>query len=477
MNKKITVFISIAVLILIISPILIFSNKAITGFSILSGDYVCENCNLIIIVSDALRADKLSCYGSTEVKTPNICKLAEKGVLFENAYANSPWTLPSAITMFTGNYPSVYQTKDPEEYKRGFYVEDAEISLAEILREKDYETKRHVENPNADLANQIQGFSVIEKDTVKNDDLFLVSLESSLKQKNKFYYLKWILDPHSAYDPPNEFKNKIKVNESKLTKPKEFYSGLGKDNCLQGYTYAQCDLNKIGKNLNEEEGGYVKELYNKEVESVDQRVGKILDLLEKNHAENNTIIIFTSDHGEGFGEHDFFGHAYTQYNELIHVPLIIYAPGIESKRIKTRVQHLDLMSTIADLLGIREFQGSQGESYEELFFKDSMKEKDIFTESTKAGNKVALLKDNFKLIINKNKETIELYNFIEDKGELKDLSKKNREIVDKMKEQILEIESENLNKRQENKQGAEIEMQEEIDRETLEELKSLGYLT
>ena len=108
MNKKRVLIISFSILILL-AAIFLLIKPNITGNVIANSgsNYSCENCNLLIIVSDALRADKINC-NSTEVNTPNICRLAEQGVLFENAYSNAPWTIPSSISIFTGQYPRVH---------------------------------------------------------------------------------------------------------------------------------------------------------------------------------------------------------------------------------------------------------------------------------------------------------------------------------------------------------------------------------
>jgi hypothetical protein len=100
-----------------------------------------ERPNLLILVSDALRADALSCYGG-RAETPNLCRLAERGVLFEHAFANAPWTLPSSISMFTGRPSGWYRrAAGPEELELGarFYrVPDEERLLGEVLGELGY---------------------------------------------------------------------------------------------------------------------------------------------------------------------------------------------------------------------------------------------------------------------------------------------------------------------------------------------------
>ena len=119
-----------------------------------------ENYNLIILVSDALRADALSCYGG-EAKTPNISKLANEGVLFENAYSNSSYTLPSSISLLTGNYAAAYShtSRILKPEKQSFYfVNDNEILLGEELSDRRYDVFYEVENLLIRSSNILQGF-------------------------------------------------------------------------------------------------------------------------------------------------------------------------------------------------------------------------------------------------------------------------------------------------------------------------------
>ena len=104
---------------------------ALCAVSLVQCRPACPRTNLLLIVTDTLRADALACYGGS-AHTPNICGLAERGVLFEVAYANAPWTPPSAASIFTGNYPTAYANlSSGPSYAPSFWVSDEEVPLGE----------------------------------------------------------------------------------------------------------------------------------------------------------------------------------------------------------------------------------------------------------------------------------------------------------------------------------------------------------
>ena len=117
--------------------------------------------NLVLIISDALRQDVLGCYGGG-ARTPNIDRIATDGVLFENAYSTSPWTGPSAVSIFTGSYATSYPCS-ALSWTRQILVPDAELLLAEALSERGYETALQNENVQASLHNCFQGFTALDQ--------------------------------------------------------------------------------------------------------------------------------------------------------------------------------------------------------------------------------------------------------------------------------------------------------------------------
>jgi arylsulfatase A-like enzyme len=481
MNKKRIIFF-ILLLLLLVASFFAWSNSNNPKNS--------RKNNVIIIVSDALRADVLGCYGGG-LKTPHIDWLANNGVLFEGAHSTAPFTVPSAVSLLTGNYPTSYIRKTVPVVKWALpLVVENEILLAEIIKEMGYDVIMDVENKVALGQNNMQGFETIklfneltekekiyveniiniksEEDYCKKMYGFLSFLLNTTKEK-KFFSLKWILDPHSPYDPPKKFRDEIKVNLSKLSRKKNYYSKLL--------------FTEEGRNLSKYEQRYLKMLYEKEVESVDERVGFIVKALQHKDLLDSTYIIFTSDHGELFGEHGEWNHSNNFYEELLHIPLIITGPGIpQGKRIKKIVSLLDVIETLKDLLRIEFPYNSQGNSFKNLlssnpikYFLYSIKKNNFaYFDSASKRSKYhdALLENSYKLIVLRD-NTYELYNLADDPRESNDISRENPQLVEGMIKKMEAIRQENRMRR-ENRMGTEEELK--FDKEMEEKLKALGYI-
>jgi arylsulfatase A-like enzyme len=462
--------------------------------------------NVILIVSDALRADVLGCYGG-DVKTPNIDWLASKGVLFKNAYATAPCTLPSSVSMLTGNYSMTYGIYNLEK-KKGFvkkfifYVNDSETLLAKVLKQDGYDVFMEVENKIAQRSNNTQGFTKFRRfSRMKKEEIAFVENSIGIKRPAKerppllsnnyhrlydllyyiltvprqrnFFLLKWFMDPHSPYNPPDAYREKIVFDQTKLPKPESFYR-TSRRNLKEFPDYVKYV--------------YFKKLYKAEVASVDERVGFIIKALKKRGLLDKTIFVFTSDHGELFGEHGRIGHSGTFYEQVVKVPLIIMGPGIPmGKTEKSCVSHLDLMPTLKELLGLKYEENMQGTSYSRLFnggapgpciqYFDMIANNIMVTPGSDA-----LLIDNYKLTVKKKVKSdgykIQLYNLNLDPGEIHDTAAQNPSILKKMFKKIVEFRKENQRRLKLNMAKIDkkpIDLDEER-KKTMEQLKSLGYI-
>jgi arylsulfatase A-like enzyme len=463
-----------------------------------------KDYNLIIVVSDALRWDVLGCYGGN-AQTPNIDWLASRGVLFENAYSTAPTTLPASVSMFTGNYSRVYgillgDKADKPNRRYCFYVNDNDKLFGEMLSELGYQVMMDVENPLAKRSNNLQGFKEFRRfGQMKKEEAELVKKRTgigspkdyrygrlydllhyllTLSKKQKFFILKWFLDPHGTYNPPEKYKKKISIDKSRLTKKESFYS--------QSYVK---DFKKAlrKKNLTEYEIYYIKELYKAEVEFIDERVGLIIEALKQGGILEKTIIVFTSDHGELFGEHGRLGHGFDYYENLVHIPLIISGPGVLSgKRDKTFISLLDLIATLVDLMGQRSSSGMQGTSYCQLLQGGAVENRTLYfdriaNDLTQRNDSDAVMMDGYKLIWNWDKEKrtyhFKLYNIIDDPKELKDIYPKKPQILPKMLKALMDLRKENRTRLKHNIE--KIDKNVNLDKEfkkTIKELKTMGYI-
>lgn len=454
---------------------------------------VAKRRNVVIIVSDALRGDVLGCYGG-EARTPNIDGLAENGVLFENAYTNSAWTGPSSVNMFTGNYATAYEWS-PYSNTVKIHVPNREVELCEVLQENGYATIAMVENVHAVMHNNLQGCEIVPQE----ENLLKVASAKTLEEivqitgrgpirhrpywhlyalmarfletprDRNFFLLHWILDPHEPYAPRPHFRERIDIDPARLPEKPEFYMRP---------RLPHSELSEI-------EQDYVKKLYVAEVESVDERVGFIIDALRYRNLLDDTYIVFTTDHGEMFGEHGKWGHRAYYYDVLMKIPLIITGPDLpKGQRRSALVSLIDLMPTLKDLLGIEYEHDMQGESFYSALFEDHEGKASVYfmnvvkRETKHRLHRDGLLKDDFKLISWDNDE-LELYNLRNDQEENNNVVAEYPEVAQSMYQKIKLYREENEARKARNKSTTADTLKaptEEERQKILKELKALGYV-
>jgi len=280
--------------------------------------------NLLLITIDTLRPDRLGCYGSPTIATPNIDALSRRGVLFTRAFAHTPTTLPSHTNILLGTTPLRHGVHD-----NGFFKVPAGFpSLATHLKGQGYATAAIVGAFPLDSRFGLnRGFDLYDDDygTGAALDFKFVERKAEVVVDRALTWLKgrpgpWFLwvhcfDPHQPYEPPEPF----------LTR-------------------------------------YKNDLYGGEVAYVDAALGKLFSSLEETGQAKTTAVVFTGDHGQSLGEHGETTHGYFAYNATLWVPLIVAAPGLAPARVDQDVCHVDIFPTVCDLLGIPPPPGLQGVS-------------------------------------------------------------------------------------------------------------------
>ncbi|MDH5307236.1 MAG: sulfatase-like hydrolase/transferase [Myxococcales bacterium] len=458
--------------------------------------------NLLLIVSDTLRADALACQGGAAI-TPNICALAERGVLFENAYSNASWTLPSSVAMFTGNHPSEYARRQEEAAGSGdpigkwfFYVDASERMCAEALVERGYEAVGFLENGVPLEANVLQGFSALSVDAADGEapDLEELAARTGLDAaeprdrrlapalryllsagSRPFVLLEWLEDPHAVYDPPPRQMAELDLDPGRLAHPIEFYTRLGsRADAERGVL----PLKRYAPRMSLYERVALKRLYLAEVASVDERVGLLLRALELGGLRDDTLIVFTSDHGEGFGEHGLYLHANSFYGELVHVPLIVAGPGITAgKRVAEPVSHVDLMPTLRELLGVDCLrEDARGRSFRSLLTSaESQEQREQYLVDARPESGDALIRGNHKLVSQPSGKEL-LFDLSSDPEETRDLAEHRTEVTQAMRDRLNEIRWENAERRKANLALLGDSHLEDVGEKTLEQLRAIGYL-
>jgi arylsulfatase A-like enzyme len=329
--------------------------------------------NVLLIVLDTVRADRLSAYGYNRDTTPNLRKLAQRGILFQDARSAAPWTLPSHASMFTGRWPHELGLEDGRTLDRRF------PTLAEAMTERGYATSGFVGNTYFCNSWFGLGRGFLHYEDCYEENI-LISPAEALRctalgrwvmkltgfanlarpevvhipkdaARIKVDFLKWIdetpgrpfftflnyIDAHDPYQPP---------------------FGFNKHFGLTAETDADLNMLRnwhlVNKNkLDARQVQLVNDTYDDCLLGLDEQIGALLDGLESRGKLKDTIVVLTSDHGELFGERKLFGHGGSLYKPEVHVPLLISGPaGIPaSTQVSTTVSLRDLASTILDLAG------------------------------------------------------------------------------------------------------------------------------
>ena len=319
--------------------------------------------NVVVIVVDTLRADHLGSYGYARATSPNIDRLASEAVLFDNAISTSSWTPPPHASMLNGRFPF--------EQGEGTVMNANFPTLPEILLAKGYRTAAFSANGQVFTSMQFgRGFlrfedafySMTQMATLtlfgkKLDVLVLKHLLEDNTGRTRAAdvtrsFLGWVdgrpgtpffaflnyFDVHVPYIPPEPYRSK-------------FASGP----IYPGSAMRRSRLSDDPR-LTPEEAQSEMDAYDGALAYIDEHIGQLVEGLRQRGMAEKTILIFTSDHGEAFGEHGYFLHRNDLYRESIHVPLIIWAPGRVPQRVRvaTPVTVAAIPATVMDLIGAGE---------------------------------------------------------------------------------------------------------------------------
>ena len=315
--------------------------------------------NVVLIGVDTLRADHIGCYGYDRKTTANVDLLADEGVLFENVIAPSPWTLPSFATVFTSLYPVQHGATHFRNT-----LKDACPTLAELLKASGYKTYGVINAPYLKTKYKLnRGFDFYNMtpidgrvaDGTTEDALDWIDLNGDAP----FFVFVHYFDPHLPYSPPAPYDTLFDPD----------YTGRLRDayNPKRLPAFRQRDFAEM-KAISAADWDHIRALYDGEIAFTDEAVGRLLEGLKERGLAKNTLIVFLSDHGEEFFEHEGFEHGHTLYDELLRVPLIFSLPGRlpEGVRVSRQVRLVDIAPTIMDLLGLRPDPDFEGVSLKSL---------------------------------------------------------------------------------------------------------------
>ncbi len=308
-----------------------------------------ERFNVLFIVQDTLRADRLSAYGHVRQTSPNFDAFVKRGVLFEHAVSQATKTRPSAAAMMTGLYPTAVGVWNFHEM-----LNDRYLTLAEILRSQGFATAAFMGNPNAGpYAGLHQGFEFLihrfPGRARRDGERYLIQRASEILgpdmdqwiddnlDRNFLLYLH-IVDPHAAYDAPPPFDRWFQEAD-RLSSPV-----LERDPMMDPPEIAHPT------------GDGRRRMYDGEILYNDHHIARLLERLESLGILQHTLVIFASDHGEflGLRKPDEWDHHPPGYTQVTHVPLAMILPGVlpANRRVPQAVQLIDILPTILELAKI-----------------------------------------------------------------------------------------------------------------------------
>lgn len=463
--------------------------------------------NVILIIADSIRPDHLSCYGYPRQTSPNIDKLATQGVRFENVLSPSVWTPPSHISLFSGLYPSEHNIMTYNEGK-DIRIPSTLRTLPDLFAEQGYTTGGFSNNPwigrLTDLHKRFDTY--IESNMSVSQGDFQPKLPLSLKftsscgkkfaklrfqvllsylqkrpiytqttlrivrdwigyQTNPFFCFINLMDAHQPFYPPRE--------------DLKFFSGsnhgwyrMVKTNLKFRDAFSE----KIEFNSNQNQ--LLNDYYDANIRHMDRELGNLFELLESKNKMDETLIIFTADHGKILGEYLRSESIHYMHNVNIRVPFIIHGLGDFSpgKVVKGNIELLCLFETLNRLFGLnaperycmQTLQEAANQQNSIAFAEASLP---YIREPNEQGYLARCLRSEKYKYIETDQSDVYLYDIIHDPLEKENIATQEPQVVERMHlrlEKHLEGMNTNIVNRRSNVN--------EINVDVKERLRGLGYL-
>jgi len=448
-----------------------------------------ESYNVILFSIDTLRADGPSCYGNPRLTTPVIDQLAEEGILFRNAVAQSSWTLPSHMTMVTSLMPTVHGCKSSQLWiKIGESLSEYRVTLAEILKYFGFATAAFTDGSLVgNRHNFDQGFDICDD---KGGGIAKISKKAmnwlNRNHSNKpFFLFMHCYDVH-CYRPPKDI-------EERFVRP---YSGKLMELKKAIWPLESRITSNAFYSLSESDIQFIRDIYDATIFHTDRVFGEFLAFLKNHDLYDNTIIIVTSDHGEEFWEHGGTGHGWSLHEHQLRVPLVMKSPTFDQtgREMNEWVGIIDITPTILDMLRIPLSNEFQGKSLLPLINNEGYKERVFVAEATHGGHQKSLIKDGYSYLFNQfppigedlffytrfirtwriimQYTNNELYHIASDPREKHDILSDNLRVKTEMRSILLDRIKKSLTLSTE---GASADLYR-LDKKEQEELEALGYI-
>ena len=452
-----------------------------------------ESPPVIIYLVDTLRADRLGAYGYPVPTSPTIDELASDSVLFEQVYAPAPWTVPSVASMNTSSFLCEHGLLSERHQL------DPKIkTLPQRLTDAGYLTLGRVQQGMAGAMTGLdRGFSIFKESTnpwAKIGSSVETLLERSWDGEALYLYIH-TNEPHDPYWTPREFQRNFgHFSIDKLVaynKTYRLYRRLTGEHWTKQQPLGTVD-NSAGQQAEasklEALNADISLLYDASVQWADSNLADVIRRLKRIGLWDKAIFIFLSDHGEEFGEHGGWFHEQSVYEEQLRVPLIIHFPDTAHAglRIDAPVSLLDIMPTIFDFIGKRDFCSDcrgqsllpliSGEKYTRtadptvFAVRDDVRNFHKQWSKTRGNKNVVLRIGDRKLIWNIESDQFEFYDLSSDPEEKNNLAFAQDHSAKQIREKIKIWWNDCV------ANGYRFLSPEDMDQEKIDKLRSLGYL-
>jgi arylsulfatase A-like enzyme/Flp pilus assembly protein TadD len=282
--------------------------------------------NILLVTFDTTRYDRFGCTGDLEARTPTVDRLAQRGLLFERAYASVGLTLPSHTTILTGLEPMTHGVHNNGRFR----VPEEVDTLAERLQATGYDTAAFVSAFVLDTRYRLdQGFDLYSDETKRDSDPLNFSVPQRSGEEVTNEALTW-LEKRSTERPFFLWAHYYDPHQPRDVKP-------------------PFDT--------------MRDPYAAEIAYADAQLARLLEGVELAAGERETLILFTADHGEGLAEHGEQTHGILAYDSTLHVPLLLVGPGVpRGARARAFARHADIVPTMLESVGLRVPESLPGRS-------------------------------------------------------------------------------------------------------------------
>jgi arylsulfatase A-like enzyme len=428
--------------------------------------------NLLLVTVDTLRADHLSSYGNDRRTSPSIDRLAGSGVRFHNAFVQRSGTWPSLTSIFTSRYPRSHGVRS-----NGDMLAASVRTFTQQLRKNGFHTAAMITNM---LRGRHPGFDELiifgEVDQGRRDEAATARTIQWLREHGdeKFFVWLHLMGPHDPYEPAPEYRERYDTG----------YRGP-----LDGSHDPLHAIHTERLQLTAGELGHVVSLYDAEIAEVDARIGRVLAALDELGLTDDTLVAFTSDHGEElYGRYSYFFHSWSIYDSVLKVPLILSAPRQlpRDTTVDTVVESIDLAPTVLEVLGIPVPSSYEGRSLVPLIAGDEETSANPGAAFAELGPYIQSIRtDRWHYVYNPRELSSpgsrhndagrrgvfdiareELYDVREDPAQLHNVADRHPEVVAELRDRLLRWRGSTVNPYR----------AQELDPAVRKELEMLGYL-